>query len=72
MNLMQVAYAIYNYLFNESARLEIEAEESGKYVSDKSDFAYLERFAMARLKYEHFREFSAAIFEILRYYEGET
>ncbi len=66
----QIALMIYSYLFNEEARLERAAQESGKYLSEKSDSAYICGYLQSRQRLESFREFSRAIFEILRFYDG--
>lgn len=71
MTVYQVIFAIYNYLFNEEARLEMRASESFKTLSSGSSTEHIEQHLKDRLRLELFREFTKKIYEILRYYESD-
>lgn len=70
MDINQIVIAIYSYLFHQDSRLEADYRQasdfsSGRHITSNQIF----RTYLAKLKYEHFREFSRAISDILNYYE---
>lgn len=70
MNSNQVIYAIYNYLFMELSRLDIQLKERSKNLqSFNGSSSYIYRYWKAKKELEDFEKFSTEIFSILKFYE---
>lgn len=70
MNSNQIIIALYSYILHQDARLENDYNEAAKFAFGKRvTSSQIMKYWIARLKYEHFREFSHAITDILSFYE---
>ena len=73
MNGNQIIIALYAYLLHQDSRLETQYTNAAKFsFGSRVSSIQIMSYWIAKLKYEHFREFSNAITEILSFYEIDS